>query len=82
MFLSWSISGFFFLEFFFPTKMAEATTKNQEVVVIDTNHELFLHRGDSPGVKLVTKVLEGDNYTHWSRSMVIAFKSNGQVRFH
>lgn len=43
--------------------MSETATQNQGAVVIYSNHELFLHHGDSPGVKLVTKVLEGDNYT-------------------
>lgn len=50
-------------------------------VVIDANHEMYLHHGDSPGVNLVTKVLEGENYSHWSRSMIIALRAKNKLGF-
>jgi len=43
----------------------------------NSNHPLFLHHVDQPGVVLVSQMLMEDNYTTWvqSMSMALTFKN-------
>ncbi|KAK9217602.1 hypothetical protein WN943_006230 [Citrus x changshan-huyou] len=53
--------------------MTKATSSKTETnVIIDPSDPFYLHCSDHPGISLVTKPLNGDNYATWSRSMSIA----------
>ena len=41
----------------------------------------YLHHSDSPGTVLVSQLLNGDNYTSWSRSMKIALSVKNKLGF-
>lgn len=41
----------------------------------------FLHHSDNPGLVLVTQPLTGDNYSSWSRSMMIALSVKNKLGF-
>jgi hypothetical protein len=62
-----------------------ATTKNQPTQNIDmddnTPDSLTLHSSDSPGLVLVFKPLERQNYGQWSRSMRIALSAKNKLGF-
>ena len=40
-----------------------------------------LHQSDHPGMVLVSKVLEGDNYSTWSRAMRISLSAKDKIGF-
>ncbi|CAL2246417.1 unnamed protein product [Prunus armeniaca] len=42
---------------------------------------LFIHSSDHPGLLLVSKKLNGDNYATWQRSMVIALTAKNKIGF-
>ncbi|KAE8700094.1 vinorine synthase-like [Hibiscus syriacus] len=49
---------------------------------IDSNHPLFLHPSDTPGVQLVSLQLTGvENYSLWSRTMRIALLAKNKLGF-
>ena len=39
----------------------------------------FLHHSDSPGLQLVSQSLTGENYTSWSRAMLIALSVKNKI---
>ncbi|KAF7153877.1 hypothetical protein RHSIM_Rhsim01G0079100 [Rhododendron simsii] len=43
------------------------------------SHPLYLHPSDQPGVMLVSLPLTGDNYTTWSRAIVMALSAKNKV---
>ncbi|KAJ4717700.1 Retrovirus-related Pol polyprotein from transposon TNT 1-94 [Melia azedarach] len=47
----------------------------------DCSSPYFLHYSDNPGLVLVSQPLTGDNYTSWSRSMVIALSVKNKLGF-
>jgi hypothetical protein len=42
---------------------------------------LYLHHGDSPGSLMVTQPLNGDNYSAWSRSMIMTLTAKNKIAF-
>ena len=48
---------------------------------IDPSNPLFLHNGDNPGIILVPQPLTGENYSTWSRSMLIALSAKNKPCF-
>ena len=44
-------------------------------------HPYYLHHSDNPGIVLVSQVLTGDNYTSWSRAMMIALSVKNKLGF-
>ncbi|CAL2268651.1 unnamed protein product [Prunus armeniaca] len=42
---------------------------------------LFLNHSDHPGLVLVSKKLNGDNYNTWSRSMKISLSAKNKIGF-
>ena len=54
------------------------TTPNNTVT---SDHPLFLHQTDHPGLILISKKLTGsDNYSFWKRSMVIALNAKNKMK--
>lgn len=49
--------------------------KNTSTTVIDIDHPYYLSSSDHPGLSLVTKTLNNQNYHHWSRSIQIALSA-------
>lgn len=47
----------------------------------DPNHPLHLHHSDHPGVILVSQPLAEDNYSTWSRAMMMALRAKNKVGF-
>ncbi|XP_059431677.1 uncharacterized protein LOC132165206 [Corylus avellana] len=48
---------------------------------IDLSSPLFLHSGDNPGILLVPQPLSGENYSTWSRSMLVALSAKNKMCF-
>ncbi|CAL9009693.1 unnamed protein product [Prunus brigantina] len=49
--------------------------------VMESSSPLFIHSSDHPGLLLVSKKLNGDNYATWQRSMVIALTAKNKIGF-
>ena len=49
--------------------------------IIETSNLYNLHHSDHPGMVLVSKVLEGDNYNTWSRAMRISLSAKNKIGF-
>ncbi|XP_073153923.1 uncharacterized protein [Henckelia pumila] len=45
------------------------------------NDPLYLHYSDQPGLTLVTKPLNGENYSSWSRAMLMALNIKNKEGF-
>ena len=62
--------------------MEEATlNQTTKEFSVSPSDALFLHPSDHPGLILVAKLLEGDNYGQWSRSMKIALSAKNKLGF-
>ena len=48
---------------------------------MSSSDALSLHPSDHPGLILIAKLLEGDNYGQWSRSMRIALSAKNKLGF-
>jgi hypothetical protein len=48
---------------------------------IDPSSPLFLHNGDNPRIILVPQPLTGENYSTWSRSMLVALSAKNKLCF-
>lgn len=58
------------------------TEKDKAVKVFENETDPFhLHFSNHPGVSLVTKALNGDNYASWSRFMSIALSAKNKTGF-
>lgn len=58
----------------------EASSQKADSVV-DTSSPYFIHSSDHPGIVLVSKRLNGDNYAMWYRSMLIALIAKNKIGF-
>ena len=47
----------------------------------DLSNPFFTHHSDNPGLILVSKPLNGDNYFGWKRAMVQALNSKNKLGF-
>ncbi|KAM7527350.1 hypothetical protein LguiB_030760 [Lonicera macranthoides] len=47
----------------------------------DSSDPYFLHHSDNPGLVLVSKTLNGDNYSGWKRAMTLALNSKNKLGF-
>ena len=56
-------------------------SKPENNVTVDPSDPFLLHASDHPGIRLVTKQLNGDNYATWSRSMSIALSAKNKTGF-
>ena len=54
---------------------------NGKSVIDDPFSSFFLHHSDSPGMVLVSQLLNGDNYASWSQSMTIAMLVKNKLGF-
>ncbi|XP_071713661.1 uncharacterized protein [Rutidosis leptorrhynchoides] len=50
--------------------------------VNSSNHPLYLHQNDHPGLILISRKLSGsENYGNWKRSMMIALNAKNKLKF-
>ncbi|XP_019436371.1 PREDICTED: uncharacterized protein LOC109342791 [Lupinus angustifolius] len=49
--------------------------------VIDSGNPYFIHPSENPGSKIVTTILNGDNYHAWARAMEMALESKNKIEF-
>ncbi|KAL6191751.1 hypothetical protein ACLB2K_038141 [Fragaria x ananassa] len=47
----------------------------------DSNSPLFLHHSNHPGLILISKRLNGDNYHSWCRAMRISLSAKNKTGF-
>ena len=47
----------------------------------DLSDPYFLHPSDNPGLILISKTLNGDNYSGWKRAMTLALNSKNKLGF-
>lgn len=60
-------------------KTINHSLQNNESVVDNNSHPLYLHNNDHPGLVLIAKKLIGpENFTPWSRSMQIALNARNK----
>ncbi|KAM1349391.1 hypothetical protein ACFX10_003533 [Malus domestica] len=50
-------------------------------VKTDVSNPLFIHHSDHPSMMLVSKPLNGDNYSTWSRAMRISLSAKNKLGF-
>ena len=62
-------------------KDSASSNKVEGNVLVDLSNPFFLHHSDHPRIVLVTKLLNGDNYGTWSRSMSIALSAKNKTGF-
>ncbi|KAL6314407.1 hypothetical protein AAG906_022490 [Vitis piasezkii] len=48
---------------------------------LDAANPYFLHHSDHPGMVLVSKPLNGDNYSTWCRAMTISLNAKSKLGF-
>ncbi|KAL5743738.1 hypothetical protein ACOSQ2_026854 [Xanthoceras sorbifolium] len=56
-------------------------TKTMTEKAADNMDSFTLHHSDHPGLVLVSKILEGDNYGQWSYAMQIALSAKNKIGF-
>ena len=52
-----------------------------ETIVLDPNHELFLHPSNHPNYNLSSEPLIGTNYGQWRRSCEVSLVSKNKLGF-
>lgn len=45
------------------------------MIQLNPNHPLYLHPNDHPGMKIISHVLTGSNFSQWSRAMTLSPES-------
>ena len=56
-------------------------TRGSTSSIDETANPLFLHHSDHPGLLLVSKKLNGDNYNSWCRAMKISLSAKNKTGF-
>ncbi|GJZ62667.1 cysteine-rich receptor-like protein kinase 8 [Tanacetum coccineum] len=57
------------------------STNSNDNDEISSNHPLYLHQTDHPGLLLISKKLTGsDNYSSWKRSIMIALNAKNKMK--
>ncbi|KAF1876255.1 hypothetical protein Lal_00006886 [Lupinus albus] len=60
----------------------ESETTNQQQQIHDITHNpYYLHPGENPGMTIVSRPLDGNNYHSWSRAMRRALLSKNKFTF-
>ncbi|KAA8550199.1 hypothetical protein F0562_001883 [Nyssa sinensis] len=62
------------------SNFGERTNSNRSTIEEPSN-PYYLHHSDSPGQVLVSQQLTGENYTNWSRAMLIALSVKKKLGF-
>ena len=57
------------------------TSSNLEAILENPSNPFFTHHSDHPGLVLISKPLNGDNYSTWKRAMTLALNSKNKLHF-
>ena len=63
------------------TSKSEILIPSTDVLKADLSNPYFTHHSDHPGLVLVSKPLNGDNYSVWKRAMMMALNSKNKLGF-
>ncbi|KAL5572502.1 hypothetical protein UlMin_022099 [Ulmus minor] len=63
------------------TDDSKENTKSIRSAIEEPSNPYYLHHSDSPGQILVSQQLTGENYTSWSRAMLIALFVKNKLGF-
>ncbi|XP_024163991.1 uncharacterized protein LOC112170959 [Rosa chinensis] len=63
------------------SKADSSNPPTSEMSKSDLSNPFFTHYSDHPGLVLVSKPLNGDNYTGWKRAMTLALNSKNKFGF-
>ena len=63
------------------TSKPEISTSSIDLLKTDLSNPFFTHHSDHPGLVLVSKPLNGDNYSVWERAMTMALNSKNKLGF-
>ncbi|KAI3470754.1 hypothetical protein Pfo_027417 [Paulownia fortunei] len=66
--------------YFSPTNM-DGTGSTPSKAIIEASDPYSLHHWDHLGMILISKVLEGDNYSTWNRAMRISLSAKNKIGF-
>ncbi|KAB2620733.1 hypothetical protein D8674_037713 [Pyrus ussuriensis x Pyrus communis] len=55
--------------------------KPQLTTTMDITDPFYIHHSDHPSLHLVSKPLDGDNYSTWSRAMTISLSTKNKLSF-
>lgn len=61
--------------------VAASDSSKSETSKSDVSNPYFTHHSDHPGLVLVSKSLNGDNYSGWKRAMTLALNSKNKLGF-
>ncbi|KAF7132885.1 hypothetical protein RHSIM_Rhsim09G0014100 [Rhododendron simsii] len=62
-------------------KNKSESENSRHEATLEVSNPYSLHHSDHPGMILVSKLLEGDNYSTWSRAMRIALSAKNKIGF-
>ncbi|KAL5537488.1 hypothetical protein UlMin_045929 [Ulmus minor] len=60
---------------------SKENTRSIRSAIEEPSNPYYLHHSDSPGQILVSQQLTGENYTSWSRAMLIALSVKNKLGF-
>ncbi|KAI9154295.1 hypothetical protein LWI28_023935 [Acer negundo] len=63
------------------TSKPEISISSTDSLKTDLSNPLFTHHSDHPSLVLVSKPLNGDNYSVWKRAMTMALNSKNKLGF-
>ncbi|CAL8151590.1 unnamed protein product [Prunus armeniaca] len=64
-----------------PTKRDGGYGASKDGGANDANNPFFVHHSDHPGMVLVPKLLNGDNYTTWCQSIRLSLGAKNKLGF-
>ena len=59
----------------------EIANSNADSSSSNISNPYFVHHSDHPGLVLISKPLNGDNYSTWKRAMTLALNSKNKLGF-
>ncbi|XP_061999339.1 uncharacterized protein LOC133716679 [Rosa rugosa] len=63
------------------SKADSSSSPRSEMTKSDLSNPFFTHHSDHPGLVLVSKPLNGDNYAGWKKAMTLALNSKNKLGF-
>ena len=61
--------------------MNDSGTSKLDASKSDLSNPYFTHHSDHPGLVLISKPLNGDNYSAWPRAMTLALNAKNKLGF-
>lgn len=58
-----------------------SSASTEPSLFVDPLNPFFIHHADNPGMILVSQLLNGENYSAWSRALIIALSAKNKLEF-